>query len=227
MSTTGDYILGVVGLLAVAVSMAIAGRVVRRAALPDWSGAPALLADGILAIGILVVISELLGLAGILDGVLLVAGCAIVGGGAIRMEPLLVRTAKARLERSGSAPRPPGPVSGIEIGIAVALALLVAAQWAGPTLLALDRGIYGGDSLWYHMPFAAHIAETGSVTEILYVDPLYLNFLYPHNSELLHAERSSSPRSRSCSTPAGCPERSRSGRSSSPASRRGCRWGRS
>ena len=61
-------------------------------------------------------------------------------------------------------------------------------QWAGPTMLALDRGIYGGDSLWYHMPFAAHIAGTGSVTELLFTDPLYLNWLYPQNSELLHAD---------------------------------------
>ncbi len=188
MSTTGDYILGVVGLIAIALSIAIAGRVVRRAVLPDWTGAPALLADGILAVGILVVISELLGLFGILDGVLLVAACVIVGGGGVRMEPLLVRAARARLARSDSAQRLPGPVSPIEIGIAAALALLVAAQWAGPTLLAFDRGIYGGDSLWYHMPFAAHIAQTGSVTELLYVDPLYLNWFYPQNSELLHAD---------------------------------------
>lgn len=188
MNTTGDYILGVVGLLAIAVSMAIAGRAVRRAALPTWTGAPALLADGILAIGILIVISELLGLVGILDGVLLVAACVIVGGGGVRMEPLLVRAARGRGGRPESAERDPLPVSGIEIGIAVALALLVAAQWAGPTLLALDRGIYGGDSLWYHMPFAAHIAQTGSVTNLLYTDPLYLNWFYPQNSELLHAD---------------------------------------
>jgi hypothetical protein len=188
MSTTGDYILGAVGLLAIAVSMAIAGRTVRRAVLPDWTGAPALLADGILAIGILIVISELLGLVGILDGVLLVAACVIVGGGGVRMEPLLARAARGgRAERPDPGQRDPLPVSAIEIGIAVALALLVAAQWAGPTLLALDRGIYGGDSLWYHMPFAAHIAQTGSVTELLYIDPLYLNWFYPENSELLHA----------------------------------------
>ena len=82
MSGTGDYILGVVGLVAVVLSMAIAGRTTRRAALPAWTGAPALLADAVLAIGILVVVSELLGLFGLLDGVLLVAACLIVGGAA-------------------------------------------------------------------------------------------------------------------------------------------------
>ena len=38
------------------------------------------------------------------------------------------------------------------------------------------------------MPFAAHIAQTGSVTELLFTDPLYLNWFYPQNSELLHAD---------------------------------------
>src|SRR5215210_8852294 len=75
----------------------------------------------------------------------------------------------------------------VELGVAVLIALIVAAQWAGPTLLALDRGIYGGDSLWYHLPLAAQIAGTGSVTSLLYTDPLYLNWFYPQVSELIHA----------------------------------------
>ena len=182
MNTTGDYILGVVGLLAIAVSMAIAGRAVRRALLPYWTGAPALLADAILAIGILVVISSCSGCwdprRGLAGG-----GLRDRCGGGVRMEPLLVRAARAgRAWSARMRPAPSPSVSGIEIGIAVALALLVAGQWAGPTLLALDRGIYGGDSLWYHMPFAAHIAQTGSVTELLYIDPLYLDWFYPQNS---------------------------------------------
>ena len=190
MSSTGDYILGAIGLLAIAISMAIAGRTTRRAALPGWTGTPALLADAVLAIGILVVISELLGLVGILDGVLLVAACLIVGGGAVRMEPLLIH-AGARVTDSGQGrgaeERDAPPASGLELAVAILVALIVAAQWAGPTLLALDRGIYGGDSLWYHMPLAAHIAQTGSVTSLLYTDPLYLNWFYPQVSELLHA----------------------------------------
>jgi hypothetical protein len=190
VSNAGDYILGVIGLVAVVLSMAIAGRTARRAALPGWTGTPALLADTVLAIGILVVLSELLGLFGALDGVLLVAASMIVGGGALRLEPMLIR-AGARVAHWGKATGPgvrPAPAVGrIELGAAIVLALIVAAQWAGPTLLALDRGIYGGDSLWYHLPLAAHIAGTGSVTGLLYTDPLYLNWFYPQVSELLHA----------------------------------------
>ncbi len=56
-----------------------------------------------------------------------------------------------------------------------------------PTLTSLDRGIYGGDSLWYHLPFAAAFAESGSITPLHFTDPLYLNWFYPQNSELIHA----------------------------------------
>jgi len=190
VSSAGDYILGVIGLVAVVLSMAIAGRTARRAALPVWTGTPALLADAILAIGILVIVSELLGLFGLLEGVLLVAASLIVGGGALRLEPMLIR-AGARVAKWGRGKetdlRPAPAVGRIELGVGIVLALIVAAQWAGPTLLALDRGIYGGDSLWYHLPLAAHLAGTGSVTGLLYTDPLYLNWFYPQVSELLHA----------------------------------------
>ncbi len=190
MSDTGDYILGAIGLLAVAVSMTIAGRTARRAALPGWKGTPALLADGILALTLFVVIAELLGLIGALSGVLLMVACLIVGGGAVRLEPVLIR-AGSRVAAWGRDREPDqrmaGPSAPIELGVALLLALLVAAQWAGPTLLALDRGIYGGDSLWYHLPLAAHLADTGSVTSLLYTDPLYLNWFYPQASELFHA----------------------------------------
>ena len=186
----GDYILGVIGLVAVVLSMAIAGRTARRAALPAWTNTPALLADAVLAIGILVLLAELLGLFGLLDGVLLVVAALIVGGGALRLEPMLIR-AGARVAQWGKGRetdlRPAPPIGRVELGAGIALALIVAAQWAGPTLLALDRGIYGGDSLWYHLPLAAHIADTGSVTGLLYTDPLYLNWFYPQVSELLHA----------------------------------------
>jgi hypothetical protein len=190
VSSTGDYILSVAGLLAIAISVAIAGRTSRRAALPSWTGTPALLADAVLSVAILVLIAVVLGVVGILDGVLLVVACLIVGGGALRLEPTLIR-AGARASPSEREQetdlRDAASSTRLELAAAVVIALIVVAQWAGPTLLALDRGIYGGDSLWYHLPLAAHIAQTGSLTSLLYTDPLYLNWFYPQVSELVHA----------------------------------------
>src|SRR6266498_4869993 len=108
--------------------MAIAGRTSRRAALPGWNGAPGLLADAILAIGILIVVSELLGLFGALDGVLLVVACMIVGGGALRLEPMLIR-AGARVAHWGKAREPDlraaPPTGRIEPVVGILLALVV------------------------------------------------------------------------------------------------------
>ena len=165
VSGLGDYILGVFGLVAVVLSMAIAGRTTRRAALPSWTGPPALLADtrprdrhpdrG-------------RGAARSLRR----SGRGPPGRGqpdrrwrraAARADADPRRRPRRPLGRgrgAGPAARR-RPSAGSSSAVAVILALIVAAQWAGPTLLALDRGIYGGDSLWYHMPLAAHIAETG------------------------------------------------------------------
>ena len=188
MTGTGEYLLGMAALAAVAVSMAIAGRTLRRALLPGWTGAPALLAAGVLALGV--------------AGRDLRAARPLRHPGRGAADDRL-RDRRRRRAAAGAAPDPrraeasrgsddgqrDGPRGPeLELWVAIGFALLVAVQWAGPTLLALDRGIYGGDSLWYHMPFAAHIAETGSVTELLFTDPLYLNWLYPQNSELLHAD---------------------------------------
>jgi 4-amino-4-deoxy-L-arabinose transferase-like glycosyltransferase len=64
---------------------------------------------------------------------------------------------------------------------------LVFAHWGLTTKDALDRGIFNFDSLWYHMPFAAEMVQSHSVTGLHYVDTVFTNWFYPQNSELLHA----------------------------------------
>ncbi len=66
-----------------------------------------------------------------------------------------------------------------------ALAVVIA-QWCEGTANALGGGMLDFDSLWYHMPFAARLAQTGSVTAIQFTqaDP-YVAY-YPANSELFH-----------------------------------------
>jgi hypothetical protein len=178
--STGDYVLGIAGLAAIAVSLALAARALRRRLMPGWTATPALLADAVLAIALFVAVSELLGLVGLLEGPILVAACLVAALAALAASPAPGGAGRGTL-RAAFPARP------VELAVAIALGLLVVAQWAVPTLVALDRGLYGGDSLWYHMPFAAHIAQSGSVTELLFTDPLYLNWFYPQVSELLHA----------------------------------------
>jgi len=71
--------------------------------------------------------------------------------------------------------------------ITVGVIALVFAHWGLTTKDALDRGIFNFDSLWYHMPFAADMVQSHSVTGLHYTETVFTNWFYPQNSELLHA----------------------------------------
>jgi hypothetical protein len=71
--------------------------------------------------------------------------------------------------------------------VTVGVIALVFAHWGLTTKDALDRGIFNFDSLWYHMPFAADMVQSHSVTGLHYTETVFTNWLYPQNSELLHA----------------------------------------
>ena len=47
--------------------------------------------------------------------------------------------------------------------------------------------MFGGDTTWYHMPFAARFAQDGSTVHLHLTDPLRLvAWFYPQSSELIH-----------------------------------------
>ena len=64
---------------------------------------------------------------------------------------------------------------------------MVAAAWAIPLAASYAGGIDGVDSMWYHLPQSAVFVQTGSVTDLHFTDPYFLNWYYPAHSELLHA----------------------------------------
>jgi hypothetical protein len=87
---------------------------------------------------------------------------------------------------SKSVPGPAGP-GALAWVITVGVIALVFAHWGLTTKDALDRGIFNFDSLWYHMPFAADMVQSHSVTGLHYTETVFTNWFYPQNSELLHA----------------------------------------
>ena len=47
--------------------------------------------------------------------------------------------------------------------------------------------MFGGDTTWYHMPFAARFAQEDSTVHLHFTDPLRLvAWFYPQSSELIH-----------------------------------------
>ncbi len=173
-----DYFSGIFFFGALIAAFTISARCLRSALLADWRGAPAALGAIVLGLALAIVTAELLGLLGLLTApALIIASIATALGLRISRLPAV----------AGPAPPAP-PVGRLGLGIAAAAALLTAVHWAGPVLHSLDVGIYRQDSTWYHLPFAAWFAQTGSVTGLLQTDPLTLTvWYYPLNSELLHS----------------------------------------
>jgi hypothetical protein len=175
----GDYLFGVIGLAAVAIPMAMGGVRLRRRLLPGWVGAPARLAEAILAVALLTVLLQLLGAFGVLVPGVLIPAALLVGLG-------LYYGFWVDYDAGGTAPPPSPAIPLPQTLLALLAATFVAAHWATGLQDVWAQGMLTFDTLWYHGPFAARIAETGSAWGMHFTDPLYLNWFYPENSELLH-----------------------------------------
>src|SRR3954466_5201150 len=166
--------------------MAMGGVRLRQRLLPGWVGAPARLAETVLAVALLTVLLQLLGAFGILvPGVLIPASLAVGLGLFFGLRDAF--SSYSGENASSVADPPPAPAIPLpQMVLALLAAAFVAAHWATGLQDVWARGMLTFDTLWYHGPFAARIADTGSVWGMHFTDPLYLNWFYPENSELLH-----------------------------------------
>ncbi|HEX6753852.1 MAG TPA: hypothetical protein VF093_09750 [Solirubrobacterales bacterium] len=196
MVSAGTYILGAVALVLVGLSIGFTAYRLRQRLLPAWDGAPARLVESVAAIALLIWLGEILGTVGLLYAWALVGSSALLAGLAWRLRPAgpvavgdppPLPVAKAS---SGAVPPTTPPAGGtawLPWVVTVGVIALVFAHWGLTTKDALDRGIFNFDSLWYHMPFAVEMAKSHSVTGLHYTETVFTNWLYPQNSELLHA----------------------------------------
>jgi hypothetical protein len=173
-----DYAIGLLALAAFVTPLAVAARELRRQLLPAWSGAPAVLAQGVATLSLIIVVSELLGLVGLFAVEWLIAGAFAAAG--------VARLTLGRLTPSPHAPRAPGSHPALTWA-SIAGALLVFGQWGAGTANALDRGMTAADTIWYHLPFAARIAQDGTLTGVHFIEIESVTAFYPLNAELLHA----------------------------------------
>jgi hypothetical protein len=208
--SAGDYLLGSLELLVILAPVVWAAWRIRGSVLPDWSGAPARLAEAILGLSILILLAEALGTfgaftdAGIILGSIVVAvvveaGCRweSVGaprepGGAAGVPPTgPSQHGREKGAMHGSGAAPVGGMPAVSAAVPVVLAALacaaLAAAWMVPTLAALAGGMDRADTLWYHMPLSAKFVQTGSLGDIYFFDPIFFASFYPANSEVLHA----------------------------------------
>jgi hypothetical protein len=176
----GSYIGGCLATIGIVSALGLGGYWLRRWIVPEFSGALARLGDATLAVALLVIALELLGTLSILRLGWIVVVCVAIGLGAA----WLGRRMAPRVAGEVAAPR----VQTVALLIALGVASFTVAEWTFPSQLSLDYGMFGGDTTWYHMPFAARIAQEASTVHLHYTDPLRLAaWFYPQSSELIHA----------------------------------------
>ncbi|MBS1846145.1 MAG: hypothetical protein JST53_17155 [Actinobacteria bacterium] len=175
----GSYIAGSLAVIGIVAALGLGGYWLRRWIVPEFSGALARLADATLATALLVVSLEILGTLSILEFGWIIIFTIAVGLGAAGL-------GFWRAPERGEEIKAPA-VAKWALIMAIAVASFTMAEWTFPSQLALDQGMFGGDTTWYHMPFAATMAQEHSTVHLHFTDPLRLAaWFYPQSSELIN-----------------------------------------
>ncbi|MBS1891157.1 MAG: hypothetical protein JST59_07685, partial [Actinobacteria bacterium] len=177
MPSFGSYLLGAAQLVVLAGATGFAAWMLRARLLPGWRGAPARLVEVTVAVGLVTVVSEVLGTFGLLYiGALILAMVAVAfAARLVPQDPSGGQTARGV---------DPGVLASL---VVIAVIAIVVFDWAVTAKHALDAGIFNFDSLWYHMPFSADMVQSHSTTGMHHVETVFVNWFYPQNSELLNA----------------------------------------
>ncbi len=184
MVDISDYIVDVIGLALLIGPLVAAAVRVRARTLPGWSGAPARLVEIVLVVGALLLISEILGIFGLLREWSLIAVSVIAASCLI----VFARSPATIGGEPDDRPSPAAPrVPRLALLVGLGVATLVFFQWGVQTKNILGYGIANFDSVWYHMPFSASMAQSASTIALHHSDTVFVNWFYPQNSELVHA----------------------------------------
>jgi hypothetical protein len=181
------YLEGAAAVAVVLLSVSTTARRVQQIICPRWSGAPRQLLLYIIGIASVIVTAEVLGLFQLFRLLpYLVANVAVA--------TTAHRLARRHAIDEDSEPRriAVGAVSmrvvpWWEPASALAAVALVVAEWAPGTVEAYRTGMTSIDSLWYHMPFAAQFAQSGSITSLHNINNDNTVGFYPASSEMVHA----------------------------------------
>lgn len=176
-------LLGVPLAVLVVLPLALATRSIRRRLVPSWHGSDAALADIVLALTIVTVVSEVLGTVGLFRVGPFVLACLVVGGGtwaALRSASPDRAAAPVPSPDETARPRWVPWVAGGGV-------LLVAGSWVSRTFGALEHGITTIDSSWYHLPVASRFVQTGSTTSVRLMDSDSVTAYFPATSSIYHA----------------------------------------
>src|SRR5438552_4854025 len=183
--TLARYVFGLAALGTAGAFVVWGSWRLRRALLPDWSGALARLAEAVIALAEVIAVEEVLGVVGRLR-----LGARVV---AVAAAGLGVGVLAGRNGQLGRSPSPSGS-PGRRVGeggrampaVAGTVSALVVSQWAARALYVLRHGMDNVDSLWFHLPFAARAMQSGWLIQPHFTDVDPLTTYFPATPELLH-----------------------------------------
>jgi len=187
--TLADYAVAAARLALLATFAATTARVWRRHLAPDWTGALAALAHIVGALAVVVFFSQLLGSFGRFGIWPLIGTLAV----ALAASLLVTTTRPGRRTRTPDEDAPRTRRRPADAVVLVASSALVLSQWATWVAHNVQAGIgrgggpANGDTLWYHMPFAASYVQSGWLTRLQFLNGEALVTYYPANTSVLHA----------------------------------------
>jgi hypothetical protein len=176
------FVVGIALLLVAFVPLSVGARRLRRALLPTWNGSPAWLADAAVVISSIIAVTQTLGVLGIFGLLPVTLSYLALGVGFAAIA--------ARHDTPHGDPHVPAArsVLGRPGNLLAAAAVgLVAGPWTARASVGYTAGIPGADTLWYHLPAAARLVQTGSLREIQHFDAGNLTAWYPNASTFFHA----------------------------------------
>jgi len=181
--TLGQYAIGVALLAATLLPLGFAASRVVARVLPRAPGSLRALHVVVLTIAVLVVVAELLGAVGLFTRAALAVACSAIAAIAVAGAGRLRGTREddaddVEVEQFGGR---------WMLGAAAIAVIVVLFQWCTYSVERLAGGMVGFDSLWYHMPFAAGYASTGSTVGLHFTQTDPTQTYYPATAELLHA----------------------------------------
>ena len=173
------------GLATKLVSFLWIAWTIRSALFPSWRGVPARLVEAVLAISAATLVFQVLGMVGLFNGLsVLIAALLLAAATRIVFVRFVHKLTSQRDQTATEAPSSPGTLTWVLV--AAALVFLFAHWWTG-IQASWGAGMYSADTIWYHGPISARLAESGTAWPLHFTDTEYLNWFYPGNSELQHA----------------------------------------
>lgn len=176
-----QYLVGVLELAIIAGLTYDSARRTRRALLPNWSGAPRVMAEAVLSLGLLLAVLHVLGSFGAFRLYPVMGALAVLEVVVVILTKYVFST---RALTSSVPPRQPSPR--FMAPMAAAAVVWAFGTWVGPFDSVFRHGITDIDSVQYHLPFAARFFQTGWITQIHQVRPDPEPGFFPADGELLH-----------------------------------------